>query len=192
MRITVRGGIGLLIGFGLLVAAAFLYQDSLRVRNKYTGMPVKIALSLTSGEMDPPEFTAEKGNYWIEIAPGSAVIDGRTIDISWTVSDQGRAIAQGHSTQNQGSDGADQLIGSFHLERGGRYHLHLTVRRLAGTPVSSPRELLVVPDPGGRDDIAMGAGFAELEALICGVVGLLVLSLAIVNTRRIHRVVRSD
>jgi len=187
MRITVWSGIGLLVGLGLLVAAAFLYQDSLRVRNKYTGMPVKVTLSLTPGEMDAPEFTAETGIYWIEIARGGALIDGRNIDISWTVSDKGRAIAQGHSTQNQGSDGDDQLIGSFHLERGGRYHLHLTVRSLAGTPVSSPRELIVVPDPGERDDIAMGAGFAELEALICGVVGLVALSLTIVNIRRSRR-----
>lgn len=192
MRISLWSGIAILVGVGFSVAAIFSFRDSLRVRNRYIGMPVKVSLSLTPAEMNSPEFVAEKGIYDIEIVSHGAVISGKNTDISWTISDQGRAVAQGDSSQSQGSDGGNRVIGTFRPERNGRYTLHVTVRTLAPTSISGALELMVIPDIGERDDIAMGAGFLELEALICGVVGLVVLSVAIVKIRGSRSVAGTD
>jgi hypothetical protein len=182
MRVTLWEGVGVLIGVGLLTWAAFLYQDSLHVRNKHTEMPLNTPVSLAPGDTETPEFVAEKESYYhIEIASHGGAIDWRNTNVSWTLLEHGHAIAKGDAISYQGSDGDDQVIGSFRPEQDGHYKIHLSIRTLAWTVGTSAPELKVILDPGQRDDIAMGAGFLELEAEICGVIGLVMLSLVIVR-----------
>jgi hypothetical protein len=155
-------------------------------------MPVMIPLSLTPAEVNSPEFVAEKGRlYDIEIVPHGAAINGQNNDVSWTISDPGRVIAREDSIRSEGSDGDNQVIGSFRPERDGRYELHVTVRSIAGTS-SNPPKLMVIPDMSERENVAVGAGILELEALVCLVVGLVVLSLAIVKIGRSRSVAGTD
>lgn len=191
MRVTLLNGVALMIGAGLLVTAAFLYQDSGHVRTKHVGMPLRMLLPLTPGEIETPEFVADKGSYYvIEIAPHEGYIDSRKTDISWTISEHGRTIAQGDSSHIWGNE-SEQIIGSLRPEHGGLYKLHLSVRSLVGKFGADPPELRVILDPGERDDIAMGAGFLELGAEICGVLGLVALTLATVTIVRSRRIARA-
>lgn len=178
LRIGVWSWIGLSVATGLFVVAAFLYRDALHVRSRFIGMPVSVPMS--PGEMETPEFVAEKGIYYdIEIASHGAFLDSRHLDVSWEVSEQGRSIAKGDSTQYHNRDGDDQIIGFFRPEHDGRYKLHATARNPVGTSLGSPPELIVTPEMGQRDDIAMGAGILESASVVCLLVGLMALSFAL-------------
>ena len=73
MKISLWSTIGFLVAIGLFVTAGFLYRDSIRARYRHVWQPMSMPLPLVAGEVESPEFFAEKGIYYvIEIAPNGA------------------------------------------------------------------------------------------------------------------------
>ena len=177
MKISLWSTIGFVIAIGLFVAAGFLYRDSIRARYRHVWQPMSMPLPLVAGEVESPEFFAEKGiHYVIEIAPNSAVGEE---DFSWTVSEDGSPVASEAVSHGGGGNSDEQIYGSFRPEHDGRYKLHLSIRNVALRGGTNPPELKVILDPGERSDIVDGAGFLELAAGLCGFLGLMALAFAI-------------
>jgi hypothetical protein len=172
--------VGALIAIGLFVAAGSLYRDSVRTRYRHVWQPMSMPLRLVAGEIESPEFLADKDVYYVvEIAPHGETIDEPHADMSWTISENEKAIAQGTLGRAFGGNSDERFLGSFRPDHNGRYRLHLSVRKIDTTGGTGPAELKVILDPGERSDIVDGAGLLEIAAGICGFLGLMALAFAI-------------
>lgn len=185
--------IGLLVAVGFFIAAAYFYRESTRVRYSHVWMPLSIPLALAPGEIKSPEFAADKGIYYVvEIAPHGGVIDEKNASVSWTISENGQAVAHGAAAEDFGGDSDERFIGSFRPEHDGHYELDLVIRRLTATLGTNSPELRVILDPGERSDIVDGAGIVEFMAGICGFLGLLSLAFAVAGIITRQKVTRQD
>jgi hypothetical protein len=183
----------LLLAVGFFVAAGFLYRDSIRVRNSHVWMPLSIPLLLAPGEIESREFAADNGIYYvIEIAPHGGIIDEKNASVSWTISENGQAVAHGAAANDFGGSSDERFIGSFRSEHDGHYKLNLVIRRLTATVGTDPPELRVILDPGERTDLVDGAGILEFMAGICSFLGLLALAFAVTGIVTRWKIMRQE
>jgi hypothetical protein len=175
--------VGALLAIGLFVTAGQLYRDSIHTRYRYDWIPLRFPLPLTTGEIESPQFTAQKGvHYVFEIEPNGAILQNQNLhqdfDISWKVVEEGRIINSGESKDSAGADGGNPMIGHFQPDHDGYFRFLANLRKICPTSGASP-QIIAVIDMGQRADIVDGAGFLELAAGICGFLGLMALAFAI-------------
>jgi hypothetical protein len=193
LRISWWSRIGLLLAVGFFIAAGYFYRESAGFRYSHVWMPLSIPLALAPGEIESPEFAADKGIYYVvEIAPHGGVIDEKNARVSWIISENGQAVTHGAAAEDFGGDSDERFIGSFRPEHDGHYKLNLVIHKLTATVGTEPPELRVILDPGQRSDIVDGAGILEFMAGICGFLGLLALAFAVAGIITRRKVVRPD
>jgi hypothetical protein len=175
--------VGALVAIGLFIEAGQLYRDSINTRNRYDWMPLRFPLPVTTGEIESPQFTAQKGVYYVfEIEPNGAILQNRNLrqdfDISWKVVEEGRIVERGESKDSAGVDGGNPVIGHFRPDHDGHFRFLANLRKIGTTSGASP-QIIAVIDIGQRADIVDGAGFLELAAGVCGFLGLMALAFVI-------------
>ena len=176
--------VGALVAIGLFITAGQLYRDSINTRYRYDWMPLRFPLPVTTGEIESPQFTAQKNVYYVfEIEPNGAMLQNlqplhQDFDISWKVVEEGKIIDRGESKDSAGADGGNPVIGHFRPDHDGHFRFLANLRKIRTTPGASP-QIIAVIDIGQRADIVDGAGFLELAAGVCGFLGLMALAFAV-------------
>lgn len=144
-------------------------------------MPASIPISLVPGTVRSPEFRATRDEpYWVEVAVQEGTVTPSAVDLHWSISEGGRIVASGDSSDSAGGNSQERLLGQFHPSDGGPYVLEATVRRDgAALNVAHPR-LNVVLDLFEADGLAMSEGFGRLESRVIAAVGALILTICLI------------
>jgi hypothetical protein len=180
MQLTMLTRIGLLAAVGLFLVAGYFYRDLAGVRERFTGMPIRISLPGNASEVQTSEFIAKGGmSYDIEVVRNATSLNLQQNNLSWALLEDEHIVAYGEVARELGSDGDDVIIGSFRTAHDGHYKLRLNSHHSAVSPAKTQADLIVIPDMGERDDVGMAAGILEFAAGIFGFLGLMALAFSI-------------
>jgi hypothetical protein len=189
------------VGVAFLIVAASLYFESVRDERLHP-QPLSLPVSLTSGLIRTPEFTADIDSWVYDIAidfdtkvdqprldcllGGEAGLDrcdgaSNLIDISWELFDGGRIVADGNSGSTSGimvEPGVryERTIGTFKAQKGHHYTLVLHVNRDASELNSANPNIVVQISRGFWEDRVIGIALGKLFAGISGLLGLTILA----------------
>ena len=180
MQLPLLTRIGLLAAVGLFLVAGYFYRDSVGVRERFAGMPIKISLPGNASEVQTSEFIARGGrSYDIEVVRGAMSLNLQQDNLSWALLEDEHIVAQGEVARELGSDGDDAIVGSFRPAHDGHYKLRVDSHDSAVSPARTEADLVLIPDMGEREDVGLAAGILEFAAAVCGFLGLMALAFAI-------------
>jgi hypothetical protein len=188
------------IGVAFLIAAAFFYIQSIR-DERLNLQPLSLPVSLISGTIRTPEFTADIDHWDYEIATDfdtkvdrqrmGCLVGGEAnrdrcnsvpnlIDISWELFEGERIAFEGSSGDTPGmmeEPGVryERTIGTFKAQKGHHYTLVLHVKRDASELDSAHPRIVVQILRGYWEDHAVGVALGKLFASISALVGITIL-----------------
>jgi hypothetical protein len=182
--------IGCAVGVVILAASAFIYaRASVSQSDSYTE-PLVTPVSFAAGFVGTFQITTKLDRNFelaIDVEQNQLKAQPSKTDMAWQIVDGDNVVADGSSLDKPWQNWwgtFEQTLGNFPGRVG--HHYTLTLRANGGTPqLDSARPILKVRIP--RDDWeGYGAGVAieKLEAVILGLVGLMVIGISFQLRRR--------